>query len=263
MKTFSPSLEGITGVLHSSSDIYTNSLAETIAPLLASILEKSEYTHVVSSHSSNAKNIIPRLSGVLGVPSVSDVMSVSHSPSENTTTFTRPIYAGNAIATIKAPGSLHTKIFTVRSTAFAKASSSAQSSSVEVSAVDPINVSDVPTTHVQTIIAKSDRPELGTASRVVSGGRALKNAATFKETLDPLADALGAAVGASRAAVDAGYADNSLQVVCPWRLVHGHPHSPVTDADTPAYRLGRQEKWSLLNCTSLLVSAGQSSTWRE
>ncbi|KAF9506078.1 hypothetical protein BS47DRAFT_1353281 [Hydnum rufescens UP504] len=196
-------LEGITGVLHSSSEAYTNNLAETITLLLASILERSEYTHVVSSHSSNSKNIIPRLSGVLDIPAVSDVMSVSHSPSDNTTTFTRPIYAGNAIATIKAPASLHTKIFTVRSTAFAKAPSSPHSSA---------KPSDVPTTHLETIIAKSDRPELGTAARVVSGGRALKNAVTFKETLNPLADALGAAVGASRAAVDAGYADNSLQV---------------------------------------------------
>jgi electron transfer flavoprotein alpha subunit len=214
------SLEGITGVLHSSSEAYANNLAETITFLLASILERSEYTHVVSSHSSNSKNIIPRLSGVLDIPAVSDVMSVSHSPSDNTTTFTRPIYAGNAIATIKAPGSLHTKIFTVRSTAFEKAPSSPHSSA-KVEAVEPISLSDVPTTHLETIIAKSNRPELGTAARVVSGGRALKNAATFKETLDPLADALGAAVGASRAAVDAGYADNSLQVI--WVM----PHSPL------------------------------------
>lgn len=142
---------------------------------------------------------------------MSDILSVSHSESDNSTTFTRPIYAGNAIATVKAPGSLPIKLFTVRPTAFAKATED-NSASVEAKAVEPIAVSDSPTTHIKTEITKSDRPELGTAARIVSGGRALKNAETFKKTIDPLADVLGAAVGASRAAVDAGYVDNSLQV---------------------------------------------------
>lgn len=155
--------------------------------------------------------MIPRLSGVLGTPAISDVLSVSHSDSDNSTTFTRPIYAGNAIATVKAPGSLPLKIFTVRPTAFAKASED-NSSTVEAKAIEPIPVYDSPTKHLKTEITKSDRPELGTAARIVSGGRALKNAETFKKTIDPLADVLGAAVGASRAAVDAGYVDNSLQV---------------------------------------------------
>ena len=136
--------------------------------------------------------------------------SVEHDASSNSTTFTRPIYAGNAIATVQAPASIPVKFFTVRGTAFAPAPIA--DGSAEVQAVEPVEVADSPTVHVETIIAKSDRPELGVASRVVSGGRALKDAQTFQNTLYPLADVLGAAVGASRAAVDSGYADNSLQV---------------------------------------------------
>ncbi|KAF8335889.1 uncharacterized protein EI90DRAFT_3144815 [Cantharellus anzutake] len=204
----------VSGILHSTSDAYKNNLAETIAPLLADVLRTSDqYTHFVSSHSSNAKNIIPRLSGILSIPMVSDVLSAEHSESEGTTTYTRPIYAGNAIATVQAPSSIPLKIFTIRQTAFDKAQpSSSGPSTAEVKAIEPIFPENVPTTHRSLSFAKSDRPELGSASRVVSGGRALKNAETFKNTIEPLADALGAAIGASRAAVDAGYVDNSLQV---------------------------------------------------
>jgi len=104
------------------------------------------------------------------------------------------------------------KVFTVRPTAFAAASS--EGGSAEVEQIEAVKVEDAElvTEHVQTMVTKSDRPELGVASRIVSGGRALKNAETFKATIEPLADALGAAIGASRAAVDAGYVDNSLQV---------------------------------------------------
>jgi electron transfer flavoprotein alpha subunit len=193
------------------SEDYKHQLAETTTPLLKAIVENSEYTHLISAHTSAAKDLVPRLSGVLGIPAVSDVLSVSHSAFDNSTTFTRPIYAGNAIATVKAPGSLKLKIFTVRSTSFAKAAED-NSATVEVQSFEPVKVTDSATSHVKAELTKSDRPELGSATRVVSGGRALKNAQTFKEVLDPLADALGAAVGASRAAVDAGYVDNSLQV---------------------------------------------------
>lgn len=215
MYTITYRLKGVTNVLQSVSEDYKHQLAETVAPLLKAIVEKSEYTHLISAHTSAAKDLIPRLSGVLDIPAVSDILTVSHSTSDNSTTFTRPIYAGNAIATVKAPGSLKLKIFTVRSTAFAKAATTEgnpSDSSVEVQDFDPVKVADIATSHVKTELTKSDRPELGNATRVVSGGRALKNAETFKKVLDPLADALGAAVGASRAAVDAGYVDNSLQV---------------------------------------------------
>lgn len=137
---------------------------------------------------------------------------MEHDSSSQATTFTRPIYAGNAIATVRASSSIPIKFFTVRPTAFPAASSQADGVEVEASPLDPVEVTDPPTQHIKTTLTKSDRPDLGVASRVVSGGRALKNAETFASTLYPLADALGAAVGASRAAVDAGYADNSLQV---------------------------------------------------
>lgn len=183
-----------------------------MSPLLEKLLSPgSPYTHVISAHSSAAKSLLPRTAAKLDVPAVSDVTSVEHDGSSNTTTFTRPIYAGNAIATVQASSSIPVKFFTVRSTAF-KAAPSEDGANAEDKAVDPVSVADPPSEHVKTELSKSDRPDLGVASRVVSGGRALKNAETFKATLEPLADALGAAIGASRAAVDAGYADNSLQV---------------------------------------------------
>ncbi|OJT06982.1 hypothetical protein TRAPUB_2183 [Trametes pubescens] len=205
-------LKGLTSVLHSSSEQYAHNIPELVSPLLEKLLSDiTSYTHVVSAHSSSAKSILPRVAARLDLPAVSDITSVEHDGSSNSTTFTRPIYAGNAISTVRAPESVRVKFFTVRSTAF-KASPADEFAQVEDKAVDPVEVSDAPTQHVRTDLTKSDRPDLGSASRVVSGGRALKNAETFKATLEPLADALGAAIGASRAAVDAGYADNSLQV---------------------------------------------------
>lgn len=173
--------------------------------------ESSPFTHVVSATSSAAKSLLPRVAARLDVPAVSDIISLEHDATNNSTTFTRPIYAGNAIATVRAPSSVPIKFFTVRSTAFSAAPVQ-EGAEAETKAIDPVEVTDSPTLHLKTTIAKSDRPDLGVASRVVSGGRALKNAETFAATLYPLADVLGAAVGASRAAVDAGYADNSLQV---------------------------------------------------
>jgi len=204
-------LNGVSKILHSTSKLYSHFLPETVSPLLQKILsEGSTYSHVVSSHSALAKSIIPRVASQLDVSPVSDVTSVEHDSSSNSTTFTRPIYAGNAIATVKAPSSVPLKIFTVRSTAFSAAQSG--DATAEAEAIPPVDVQNVPTEHIETVLTKSDRPELGSASRIVSGGRALKNAETFKSTLEPLADVLGAAIGASRAAVDSGYADNSLQV---------------------------------------------------
>ncbi|KAI0254066.1 DHS-like NAD/FAD-binding domain-containing protein [Lactifluus subvellereus] len=205
-------LTGLSSVLHSSAPQYSTLVPEIISPLLEKLLSSdSPYTHVVSSHSSAAKSLIPRIAAKLNVPAVSDIISVSHDASSNSTTFSRPIYAGNAIATVRAPSSVSLKFFTVRSTAFTAALSD-DGASVALEELAPVPVADAPTQHIKTDLTQSDRPELGVATRVVSGGRALKNAETFKAVLDPLADALGAAVGASRAAVDAGYADNSLQV---------------------------------------------------
>lgn len=204
-------VQGVNTVIHASSPAYSTALPEVVSPLLQKILESSSYTHLVSAHSSSAKSIVPRVAAKLDVPAVSDVTSVSHDAASNSTTFTRPIYAGNAVATVKASSDIPIKVFTVRSTAFAAATEDGDATA-EVKSVDAVEVADVPTEHLGSTMSKSDRPELGSASKVVSGGRALKNAETFKTTLEPLADVLGAAVGASRAAVDAGYADNSLQV---------------------------------------------------
>ncbi|THH30130.1 hypothetical protein EUX98_g4066 [Antrodiella citrinella] len=203
-------LEGLSALLHSSSAQYASPIPETISPLLEKILSNLAFTHVVAAHSSSAKSLIPRVAAKLDVPAISDVTSVEHNNAENATTFTRPIYAGNAIATVRAPSSIPIKFFTVRSTAFKAAGTDGPEA--KSSEVESVEVTDPPTQHIRTEITKSDRPDLGVASRVVSGGRALKNAETFKATLEPLADVLGAAIGASRAAVDAGYADNSLQV---------------------------------------------------
>ncbi|THU95390.1 electron transfer flavo protein, alpha subunit [Dendrothele bispora CBS 962.96] len=205
------SLKGLTSLLHSTSDVYSEPLPETISPLLEKILSGSQYTHVVSTPSSLAKSLLPRVAARLDVPAVSEITSLEHDAASNSTTFTRPIYAGNAIATVRLPSAVPIKFFTVRGTSF-DAAPLEEGKEVPIQAVDPVDVSDSPTQHLSTNLAKSDRPDLSVASRVVSGGRPLKNAETFEATLYPLADVLGAAVGASRAAVDAGYADNSLQV---------------------------------------------------
>lgn len=205
-------LNGLTTLLHCASPQYNTLLPETVSPLLEKLLsQNSPFTHVVSAHSSSAKSILPRVAAKLDVPAVSDITSLEHDTASGSTTFTRPIYAGNAISTVRASSSIPIKFFTVRSTAFAAAGAGDAAES-EVKALDSVEVPNAPTEHISTSLTKSDRPDLGVASRVVSGGRALKNAETFQATLYPLADALGAAVGASRAAVDAGYADNSLQV---------------------------------------------------
>jgi len=205
-------LKGLSTVLHSASPQYSVPVPEILSPLLEKLLSGSfSFTHVASATSSAAKSLLPRVAARLDVPAVSDIISLKHDAANNSTVFTRPIYAGNAIATVRAPSTIPIKFFTVRSTSFAAASIQ-HDLEAETQVVDPVDVPDSPTKHLKTTIAKSDRPDLGVASRVVSGGRALKNAETFAATLYPLADVLGAAVGASRAAVDAGYADNSLQV---------------------------------------------------
>ncbi|QRV82810.1 Electron transfer flavoprotein domain [Ceratobasidium sp. AG-Ba] len=201
-------LDGVSNVLYTSSPTYKNLLPEHLTPLVKSSLQSGSYTHLAAAHSTLAKSLLPRIAAQLDVPAVADVTSVTPSD-DGATTFTRPIYAGNAIATVKAPASLSPKIFTARATAFPKAAASG-------SGVEATKVDDTPpvkgTEHIETKISVSDRPDLAVAGRVVSGGRALKDAETFKKVIDPLADVLGAAVGASRAAVDAGYVDNSLQV---------------------------------------------------
>ena len=179
---------------------YANALAENVAPLIAGLL--AGYDAFVSPATTNGKNIAPRVAALLDVAQVSDILSV-----EGPKTFTRPIYAGNAIATVESSDAK--LVITVRGTAFAKAEPTGGSASIEaVSGPTDAGLSSF----VGSEVAKSERPELTSAKIIVSGGRALKDGDTFKATIFPLADKLGAAVGASRAAVDAGYVPNDYQV---------------------------------------------------
>ncbi|RVX68006.1 hypothetical protein B0A52_08417 [Exophiala mesophila] len=195
-------VKGLEKVVAVDSDAYDRGLAENWAPLLVENIKKGGYTHVIAAHSAFGKSLLPRVAALLDVQQISDVMSI-----EGEDTFVRPIYAGNAILTVQSTDSV--KLLTVRQTSFPPAETEGGSASVE-EGVDP--KVDSPTEWVSEHLAKSDRPELASASRVVSGGRGLKSKEEFDRLITPLADALGAAIGASRAAVDSGFADNSLQV---------------------------------------------------
>ena len=193
-------IAGVSKVLVADDAAYGHALAENVAPLVAGLM--SGYDAFVAPATSNGKNIAPRVAALLDVMQISDILSV-----ESADTFTRPIYAGNAIATVQSSDAK--KVITVRGTAFAKAATEGGSASVEaVSGAGDAGTSSF----VSAEIAKQERPELTSAKIIVSGGRALKDGPTFEATIFPLADKLGAAVGASRAAVDAGYVPNDYQV---------------------------------------------------
>ncbi|WPG97302.1 putative electron transfer flavoprotein subunit alpha, mitochondrial [Acrodontium crateriforme] len=195
-------VEGLEKVIFVDNTAYDRGLPENWAPLLVENIKKGGYTHVMAGHSAFGKNVLPRVSALLDVQQISDITAI-----ESEDTFVRPIYAGNAILTVQSSDS--PKILTVRGTAFPSGSTEGGSATVE-EGVDP-KVESV-TEWVSEELAKSDRPELATAEKVVSGGRGLKSKEEFDRVMTPLADALGAAIGASRAAVDSGFADNSLQV---------------------------------------------------
>lgn len=156
----------------------------------------------MAGHSAVGRDIVPRVSALLDASQISDIIEVNGEKE-----FTRPIYAGNALATVKTNDG--TVVFTVRGTAFDAAQVEGGSASVEE--VD-VGSPAAPTTFIKEVLNESSRPDLATAPRVVSGGRALKSSDGFAKYIEPLADKLNAAVGASRAAVDSGYADNALQV---------------------------------------------------
>ncbi|KAI8900999.1 hypothetical protein BC833DRAFT_646548 [Globomyces pollinis-pini] len=189
---------GVTKVLAAKADSLDHSLAEPHADALAAVAKN--FSHVVTAHSPYGKNVFPRAAALLDVSPISDVTSI-----DSADTFQRPIYAGNAIATVKSTDKI--KLISVRTTAFKASAAEGGSASVEDTAV----TAAASTKWVSEEIVKSDRPELGAAKIIVSGGRGLKSADNFKLMYD-LADKLGAAVGASRAAVDAGYAPNDLQI---------------------------------------------------
>ena len=193
-------IEGVAKVLKADDAAYANALAENIAPLIAGLM--AGYDAFVAPATTNGKNVSPRVAALLDVMQLSDILSV-----EGPKTFTRPIYAGNAIATVESTDAK--LVITVRGTAFAKANPTGGAAAVEaVSGSGDAGLSSF----VGSEIAKSERPELTSAKIIVSGGRALKDADTFQQVIFPLADKLGAAVGASRAAVDAGYVPNDYQV---------------------------------------------------
>jgi len=193
-------IAGVAKVLKADDAAYANALAENVAPLIAGLM--GTFDAFVAPATSNGKNIAPRVAALLDVMQISDILSV-----EGPKTFTRPIYAGNAIATVESADAK--LVITVRGTAFAKAANTGGSAAVEAAA----GAGDAGlSSFVGAEIAKSERPELTSAKIIVSGGRALKDSETFKQVIFPLADKLGAGVGASRAAVDAGYVPNDYQV---------------------------------------------------
>ena len=196
-------IAGVAKVIHADGDSLAHGLAENVAAQVLAIVNNpaSSYTHLLFPATAGGKNVAPRVAAQLDVAQISDITKVV-SPD----TFERPIYAGNAIATVQSADQV--KVITVRTTGF-DAASQGGSASVETQAA----VADSGKSRfVKSEIAKSERPELTAAKVIVSGGRALGSSEKFNDVITPLADKLGAAIGASRAAVDAGYAPNDLQV---------------------------------------------------
>ncbi len=193
-------IAGVSKVIHIESEGLAHGLAENMTAQILAIA--GNYSHLVFPATASGKNVAPRVAAKLDVGQMSDVTKVI-SPD----TFERPIYAGNAIATVQSGDA--TKVLTVRTTGFDPASTTGGSATVETQAALAANAN---VTFLGSEIAKNDRPELTAAKIIVSGGRALGSNEKFMEVMTPLADKLGAALGASRAAVDAGYAPNDWQV---------------------------------------------------
>ena len=193
-------IAGVTKVLHADAPGLNHGLAENVAAQVLAVA--SNYSHILFPATASGKNVAPRVAALLDVAQISDATKVLSAD-----TFERPIYAGNAIATVQSLDAI--KVITVRTTGFDPAAASGGSAAVDVLTA----VADFgSTTFMGSEIAKSDRPELTAAKIIVSGGRALGSSEKFTDVLTPLADKLGAALGASRAAVDAGYAPNDWQV---------------------------------------------------
>jgi electron transfer flavoprotein alpha subunit len=193
-------ISGVAKVLVAADAALDHELAEAVAPVIAQLA--ANYDYVLFGSTTTGRNIAPRVAALLDVAQVSDIISV-----EGPDTFQRPIYAGNAIATVRAKDAK--KVITVRGTAFAKAERGSGSATVEPVSASAVNDKS---SFVSMDASVSERPELTSAKIIVSGGRALGSGEAFHQYIDPLADKLGAAVGASRAAVDAGYAPNDYQV---------------------------------------------------
>lgn len=195
-------IQGVSTVVHADGFGYGVLLAETMAKLIKSVLENSAYSHILAPANTFGKDILPRAAALCDTQQISDVIAVV-----DATTFKHPIYAGNAIETVKSNQPLH--FLTVRPTAFDKAPASG--GNAEIQFIDPAG-GDSNVKFIELQQTKSERPDLSSATIVVSGGRGLGSAENYQQVLSPLADKLGAALGASRAAVDAGYAPNDYQV---------------------------------------------------
>lgn len=193
-------IAGVSKVLLADAAALAHPLAENLTPLVVDLAK--QYSHVLAPVTTFGKNLLPRVAALLDVAQISEITAV-----ESADTFVRPVYAGNVMATVQSSDAI--KVITVRTTAFEAAAVSGGAAAVEaVSGAADAGLSSF----VSQELTVSDRPELAAAKIVVSGGRALGSAEQFKAVIEPLADKLGAAVGASRAAVDAGYAPNDYQV---------------------------------------------------
>ncbi len=192
-------IAGVDKVLHADAPHYGHALAEQIAPLVVGLAD--DYSHIISAATTTGKDIMPRIAALLDTQQISDIVEVISAD-----TFKRPIYAGNALETVKSGDA--TKVITIRPTSFDKAA--AEGGAAEITTIDAAEASAL-TTFIGMDGSDSDRPDLASASIVVSGGRGVGSAENFA-IIDALAAKLGAAVGASRAAVDAGYVPNDYQV---------------------------------------------------
>ena len=194
-------ISGITKVRVADAPTYAHALAEPLAALIVSLA--GDYTHILAAATAVGKNVMPRVAALLDAQVISDISGVIDAD-----TFTRPIYAGNVIATVKSSDAK--KVITVRATSFDPVPAEGGSATIEKLA--PPDAGEAISTYVSSELSKSERPELTAAKIIVSGGRGMQNGENFTKLLDPIADKLGAAVGASRAAVDAGYVPNDYQV---------------------------------------------------
>ena len=196
-------IAGVSKVIHTEDASLAHGVAESVASAVLAIVNTAKnYSHILFPATASGKNAAPRVPAKLDVAQISDITKVVSAD-----TFERPIYAGNAIATVQSVDAI--KVITVRTTGFDPTGTNAAAVAIESVAFSPVTNT---ATFVSSEIAKNDRPELTAAKIIVSGGRALGSAEKFNEVMTPLADKLGAALGASRAAVDAGYAPNDWQV---------------------------------------------------
>ncbi len=194
-------LPGVTKILVADGSAYAHALAEPMAALIAGLADS--YTHVFAAATAVGKNVMPRVAALLDCQPISDISEVLDAD-----TFVRPIYAGNALATVRSSDTK--KIVTVRAASFDPVANEGGSATIEP--VTAAASSEDRSRYISEELSKSERPELSAAKIIVSGGRGMQNGENFTRLIDPVADKLGAAVGASRAAVDAGYVPNDYQV---------------------------------------------------